>query len=358
MLGPEQINFSPRPTPMFLEGVSAVRITEQVAKAIGLKDNQIVRGVIEDRGGLLKLVLNNRDFDWRASKNFKPGDKIDFRVETSSQGRTLQPLVSSDAKPALAATLLGSSIPSHSPRLLGLLYRPEQPSVLSQLFKPAMLDRFLSQAITESTGLKIEQLIFSISKISPQMIRNALANSGLFGEFFLNNQLSPRTDIKQLLRSLMKSTVLQSTDSDSLDKAIDEIESRQLEGVQAQQNRELSYHFVIPFYDSDPVEVHFERGSGDFSQGETDWVINLHTDSVELGEIWAKTTIKATTDIEMIIWTAEQNATLVAKQGKSQLEVGLNKFGLSLTKFSVLHAQRPLIDPALTGPGQVLDVTT
>ena len=77
-----------------------------------------------------------------------------------------------------------------------------------------------------------------------------------------------------------------------------------------------------------------------------------------MGEIWAKTTIKATTDIEMIIWTAEQNATLVAKQGKSQLEVGLNKFGLSLTKFSVLHAQRPLIDPALTGPGQVLDVTT
>ena len=111
VLGPEQINFSTRPTPMFLEGVSAVRITEQAAKAIGLRDNQIVRGVIEDRGGILKLVLNNRDFDWRASKNFKPGDKIDFRVETSSQGRTLQPLVSSDAKPALAATLLGSSIP-------------------------------------------------------------------------------------------------------------------------------------------------------------------------------------------------------------------------------------------------------
>ena len=356
MLGPEQINFAPRPTPMFLEGVSAVRVTEQIAKAIGLRDNQIIRGVIEDRGGILKLVLNNRDFDWQGSKKFKPGDKIDFRVETSSQGRTLQPLASRDAKPALAPTQLNSPIPYHSPRLLSLLYRPEQLSALIQLFKPVVLDSFLNQAGSEATGLKIGQLIFSISNLSPQMIRSALVNSGLFGEFFLNNKLSPRADIKQLLRSLMKNVSLQQTDSDALDKAIDEIESRQLEGVQAQQNREVSYHFIIPFYDSDPVEVQFQRGSGDFTQDEPDWVINLHTDSVELGEIWAKTTIKATADIEMIIWTAEEKATLAAQKGRYQLEAGLEKFGLALTKFSVLHAQRPLIDPHLTGPGQVLDV--
>jgi hypothetical protein len=358
VLGPEQINFAPRPNPMFLEGAAAVRITEQVAKSMGLRDNQIIRGVIEERGGILKLMLNNREFDWQGSKKFKHGDKVDFRVEGSLHGRILQPLAPSNAAPSISTPFLGASIPSASSRLLSLLYRPDQASILSQLFKPATLDAFLSRALSESSGLKIEQLIFSISKLSPQMIRSALTNSGLFGEFFLGNQLNPRTDIKQLLRNLIKTMVLQRSDIISLDKAIDEIESRQLEGIQAQQNREVSYHFVIPFYDSEPVEAHFERGPGDFSKGETDWVINLHTESAELGEIWTKTTVKATSDIEMIVWALEHEAIVAVQQGRYQLEGGLDNFGLTLTKFSVLHAQRPLLDPSLTGPGQVLDVMT
>ena len=63
MLGPEQLNFAPKTTPVLLDNAAAVRVSEQVAKGMGLRDNQIVRGIIEDRGGLLKLVLNNREFD-------------------------------------------------------------------------------------------------------------------------------------------------------------------------------------------------------------------------------------------------------------------------------------------------------
>ena len=358
MLGPEQINFAPRPTPMFLEGATSIRVTEQLAKVIGLADNQIIRGVIEDRGGILKLVLNNRDFEWQASRKFKPGDKIDFRVETSNQGKVLQPLVSEDTKTSIQSALLGTANALESPRLMSLLFRPEQPSVLSQLFKPASLDALVSQALDDATGLKIQQLFFSTSGISPQMIRSALINSGLFSEYFISNQLPPKLDLKQLLRSLMRTGILQNTESISIEKAIDEIESRQLEGVQAQQNREISYQFVIPFYDSEPVEVHFERGAGNFEKGETDWVINLHTESMGLGEIWAKTTIKATSDIEMIIWTREENAAVAANQGRIELEKSFDRFQLNLTKFSVLHAERPAIDPSLTGPGQVLDVST
>ena len=47
MLGPEQINVAQRPTPIFLEGTAPVRITEEVALQLGLKDSQTVRAVIE-----------------------------------------------------------------------------------------------------------------------------------------------------------------------------------------------------------------------------------------------------------------------------------------------------------------------
>ena len=358
MLGPEQINLPPRPTPMLLEGAAAVRITEQIAKAIGLRDHQIIRGIIEDRSGILKLILNNREFDWQASKRFKAGDKIDFRVETSPLGKLLQPVLVNDTRAVKSPEVLGSAMLGESPRLMSLLYRPEQVSLLSQLLKPSKLNALLSKASDESLGLRLEQLIFSMSKMSPQMVRSALANSGLFGEYLISNQLPFKADIKQLLRSLLRAGVLQKSDSISLDKAIDEIESRQLEGVQAQQNREVSYHFIIPFHDAEPVELHFERGSSGLNKGESDWVINLHTESKELGEMWAKTTIKASLDIEIIIWTLERSSAIAAEHGKSELENGLNTFGLTLTKFIVLNAQRPSLDPSLSGPGQVLDVTT
>jgi len=79
MLGPEQINFAPRPAPMMLDAAATIRVTEQVARGMGLRDNQIIRGVIEDRGGLLKLILNNREFNWPPVKKFKLGDQVTFK---------------------------------------------------------------------------------------------------------------------------------------------------------------------------------------------------------------------------------------------------------------------------------------
>ena len=358
MLGPEQINFAPRPTPAFLEGLAAVRVTEQVAKGMGLRDNQIVRGIIEDRGGLLKLVLKNREFDWQGSKKFKPGDTMEFRVDRSGTGKILSPLASNT--PTLISTnpLLTSSTSLTSPRIMSLLYRPEQPSSLVHLLSPSNSDGLLTKTLSGVSGLRPEQLFYTLARISPQMVRNALGNSGLFGEYLLSHQLPLRLDTKQLLRNLLRGDLLHKTEGMSLDSAIDEIESRQLEGLYAQQNREVSYHFVMPFLDADPVEVHFERGAGSFSKGEVDWVINLHTNSAHLGEVWAKTTLKGSGEIEMIFWAINERATEIARQGRSQLVETLKDFGLKLTKFSVLNAPRPLIDPALTGPGQVVDVST
>ena len=48
MLGTEQVNLIPRMITPLLEGVESIRVTDQVAKSMGLVDNQIVRGVVED----------------------------------------------------------------------------------------------------------------------------------------------------------------------------------------------------------------------------------------------------------------------------------------------------------------------
>ena len=358
MLGPEQINFAPRPTPTFLEGAASLRVTEQVAKGMGLRDNEIVRGIIEDRGGLLKLVLKNREFDWQGSKKFKPGDTVEFKVGRSAAGRLLSLLAPNMSVPILAGPLLEAATPLVSPRVMSLLYRPDQPSSLAQLLSPAASGGVLYKALSGTLALQPEQLFFTLARISPEMVRSALANSGLFGEYLLVHQLALRMDTKQLLRNLLRSDSLHKPDRISLDSAIDEIESRQLDGLHAQQNREVSYHFVMPFLDAEPIEIHFERGQRSFSKGEVDWVINLHTNSAYLGEVWSKTTVKGSSEIEMIFWATSQSSAEMAQQGKARLETVLTEFGLKLTKFSVLNAPRPVIDSALTGPGQVVDVST
>ena len=91
---------------------------------------------------------------------------------------------------------------------------------------------------------------------------------------------------------------------------------------------------------------------------EDDWVINLHTKSSDLGEIWSKSTIKASSEIEMIFWAIDEKVAQLAGLGRTKLADLLSEFGLSLTKFSALNAPRPNLDATLSGPGQVLDVTT
>lgn len=375
MLGPEQLNFATRPTPIFLEGVVAVRISEQMAKNVGLRDNQIIRGVIENRNGLLKLMFNNQEFEWSASKNFKPGDKIDFRYESSVYGRSLRaisqaptPGISSAplSSTVLSSTVLSStglastgasSLTGTSPRLLSLLYRPDQPSMLSQLFKPGGLELLLSQVAHIPAQSGLGQLRQSMGGLSGDAVKNALLNSGLFGEFLLGSQSPQRTDLKQLLRNLLRNMPLQSAVG-NIELAIDEIESRQIESLQAQQNREISYHFVLPFGDSNPVEVHLERGASSPEQEESDWVINLHTDSEVLGELWLKTTLKDTASLEMIMWVQRPHVAAMARTATLELEQELKAFGLQLTKLSVLNATRPTLDAQLSGPGHVVDVRT
>ena len=375
MLGPEQLNFATRPTPIFLEGVVAVRVSEQMAKNVGLRDNQIIRGVIENRNGLLKLMFNNQEFEWSASKNFKPGDKIDFRYESSVYGRSLRaisqaptPGISSAplSSTVLSSTVLSStglastgasSLTGTSPRLLSLLYRPDQPSMLSQLFKPGGLELLLSQVAHIPAQSGLGQLRQSMGGLSGDAVKNALLNSGLFGEFLLGSQSPQRTDLKQLLRNLLRNMPLQSAVG-NIEMAIDEIESRQIESLQAQQNREISYHFVLPFGDSNPVEVHLERGASSPEQEESDWVINLHTDSEVLGELWLKTTLKDTASLEMIMWVQRPHVAAMARTATLELEQELKAFGLQLTKLSVLNATRPTLDAQLSGPGHVVDVRT
>ena len=134
MLGPEQVNFMPRPAPVLMEGLEAIRVTDQVAKNIGLQDNQVVRAAVEDRQGILKLVLNNREFDWKSSKRFKAGDFLNFKVISGKSETILQPIASNSSSSISSPTLNNLLGGGDTARIMSLFYRPNQPSSVAKFF--------------------------------------------------------------------------------------------------------------------------------------------------------------------------------------------------------------------------------
>ena len=351
MLGPELINLTARPTPIFLEGSAAIQLTQQAAKDLGLKDGQIVQGVIAARGDLLKLLINNKELEWPGSSRFKLGDKLEFRVDSSIFGRSLVPLRG-------LATTPGNTPPAiPSPALLQLMHRPDQPSVLAGLFKSGGLEALVAQ-LGGSEQLRAS-LMLSMAKLSPMLVKRSLRNSGLFGEQLLaSGVVRQGPDIKQLLRSLLRNVPLQSAIGAELKGAIDEVESKQLESLQAQQSREQSYSFVLPFMDANAVEIELYSGASNSATEGQEWIINLHTESPSLGELWLKTTLQSAASIQMVMWAPRIDVADRAREAASELQYELQRFGLNLEKLDVLNARRPSVSEGLSGSGQVVDLST
>ena len=355
MLGPEQINVAQRPSPIFLEGTTPLRITEEVALQLGLKDGQTVRAVIENRGDLLRLIMNQRDMNWTSASRFKPGDKVDLRVSFSSGTVTLTP-VSGEGGQSSPAKGVKNLLPTG---LLTAAHRPSQVSVLSSVLKPGGLDQILTHVGAREWAFKLEQLKISMGRLTPGAVKESFSLSGLFGEAaLLSSKNNIKPDLKQVLRGLLRAIPDGSQISKNIEQAVLEIEGRQVESLSNQNSRDVSFQFSLAFSDAEPVEVGLYREMDVEDPSNHRWIINLHTKSEVLGEVWLKTSLLSQSDVEMIMWAPRAEVADGARLVASELEYELQNFGLNLDKFTVLNAARPLGENASGGAGNVVDVST
>ncbi|MEC9248374.1 MAG: hypothetical protein VX986_05085 [Pseudomonadota bacterium] len=354
MLGPEQINVAHRPTPIFLEGTTPVRVTEEIALQLGLKDGQTVRAVIENRGDLLRLILNQRDLNWAGSSRFKPGDKVDLKVSFGANGVTLTPVAASTGQNAGKPMI--NMLPTS---LLSLVHRPNQTSILNSVLKPGGLDQVLGYVGAREWAQKLEQLKTSMGRLTPGVVKRGLASSGLFGEsLLLSGRQLHKADLKQVLRGLLKAIPEGSQISKSLEQAVLEIEGRQVDSLSSQQNRDVALQFSLPFTDAEPVSVELYKEPDDQDPSKSNWIINLHTKSEQIGEVWLKTSLLSESNVDMTMWAVRGEVAENAKLIGSELEYELQNFGLSLDNLTVLNAARPIGDTGQGGAGNVVDVST
>ena len=138
----------------------------------------------------------------------------------------------------------------------------------------------------------------------------------------------------------------------------DEIESRQLEALQAQKNHQSSYLFVMPFVDANPVKIHFQRDAVGLNKEASNWIINLHTETDSIGSLWLKSIVTPDFDIEMTLWAARLETTTKETRAAHRLEKSLAASGLKLSKIRIVNPATRTVDAAFSPQVHVLAIKT
>ena len=89
------------------------------------------------------------------------------------------------------------------------------------------------------------------------------------------------------------------------------------------------------------MELHFEQKGNKPGQPKNPLVVNMHTDSRVLGEVWLKTTISNNAQVDLTMWALRKDVADLAKFNASDLTDELEGAGLHMGSFQVYNAPRP-----------------
>ncbi len=362
MIAPDAIGPLARYAALVAE-VPVIRLAEPDARALGLREGQIVQALVHSQGDSRFFDLAGRRFDippgWQ---NIAPGDPRWFRVGRQGEAFVLRPIANPATAPPSSATgpaagtasasALGAlaaggsasvtSAPPLSPRLLELLSRPSGLSALAQILAPGQLESALINAGAPDLARAMVAARLRSDAISSESIQKAVANSGLWGEALLaSGKQAPQLDLKALLRQISRVLGARSAAAGAeVDDAIDDIERKQIESIQQSVDGRMVFSVMLPFADAPPASLRFERHPRGDQRGDGGYTIDFHIAPPRLGDLWMKTTVVGTI-IDVTVWARRPEVAEVVTAASGQLEGNLREAGLVLRAFHVLEGVRP-----------------
>lgn len=375
--GAETASLVGRPAPIYLEGRLPL-LEAPLVRALGLHDGQVVRPTVEVRGDQLRLVLQgpggSQLLELPASLRGLAGQALQWRIQLLPSGQAvLRPLPAPDGGTAGAAApaLVAAVLPE---RLSQLAFRPAGMEAWLQLMRPDVLAS-LWQAHPQAEADPLMQRLLrqrpSMAQLTPEAVRQALQRTGMGVEALLARGSAPDgADLKTTLRELLRAwTQAPAAALGLLGQALDDIESSQLRAAQstamagagapaeAAAGRELVLAFVLPFGDADPVAIELRRPRRQSGQEAPPFIVQLHTRSQALGEVWLHTRIQDS-QVDLTMWAVRQDVAERARLGGAQLSSALDEVGLQMTGLRVIHGSRPGDEgpPPPSSAGRLVDL--
>ena len=406
--GADALGLPGRVNPLFLEGTQ-LPIATPIAKELNLHDGQVVQANLRLSGGQPELILKGRIIDVPVLMLGHLAPTVWMKVVLTARGDwALQPTkapstsaseaaapLSPPMTPSLSqvASMPPAMVPAAYSRMANLLFRPPGPSEVTQLFRPGTLDALLKTLARPDLQAQWRGMQLSMAQLSPEMISKALA-SALGAEVWLARGMPANTaDPKLFLRRVMQAMqgsdksagaalrlILEVDDTvtdpveqvgidnknpesaaasfSQLQHAVDEMESAQVQAVQAQAQREVLFRMTLPFVDAEPAELVFRREPRRSDQLPL-LTVNVHSRSELFGPVWLKTQLEGSQQIDLTMWAEKGDVASAARQRASELGRQLHEAGLNMRSFKIVHGARPAApaDFVPTGRGLVVDMS-
>lgn len=358
----DAVALSVKPPVIMLEGRLPV-LEAPAAKALGLHDGQVVRPTVEVRDGQLALTLNGKTLPWPFPNDVRmiAGTRLLFRVQVDAQGvaRLFAMAPSAGQAPAAAAAAM-------PPRLEQLNLRPPGLEALSHLLRPGVLPALLAAGAQPEVSKLVDQLLRlrpSMAQLTAHGLRHWLSHSG----WSVESQLAKGHEAGGNAKSLMRQIQAQWQQAPDqvmrlLSEAVDDVEAAQIQAGNDMINagRDGWISLVLPFSDADPVRMRFRGGRKGSRSGDdhAPLVIDLHTRSQELGDVWLQTRISQQTQVQMIMWAVQENVVERARAASDELRDAMDDAGLALMSLQVVHGPRTGEDgpESPDGAGRLVDI--
>jgi hypothetical protein len=349
---------TPRAPVILLEGRLPMFEAPAVA-ALGLRDGQVVRPLVEARDGQLQLLLQGLAVAVPPQLRLAVGIRTPWQVRLDANGRATLVPVDEDTLGTLAPAEAGREAPAQriaqttAGRLAQLALRPPAMSSLAALMQPGALAALFQAAPQSGIGAQIEQVLRQwpqTSQITPELLRRMVRQGGWTQEAVLARGQKPPVgegpDIKSILRDLLSDWTESSPATRALlQGSLDDIESRQLQSaIDTAAGRDLVFSMVLPFADASPVQVRWARARERGQEGEggaSPWVVDLHTRSSVFGEVWLRTRISDRNRVELVMWAQRAELVAQARASSPSLTAWLQEVGLRMTSIQIIHGSPP-----------------
>ena len=342
MLGPELLNMTVRPTPIFLEGTASLRIDQPGPRELGLANFQIVKGLVSIDRGQLFINLAGVAQPLLAPDLFRryAGQSIFFRVQVTPDGATiLRPVPAAAATPTpptTAAATLATTQLSGTPA-----------SVLQQLMSPDSIRAMPASLAAAFAGMGL--ILSPAMSIEAQIARarELLVRGGVL-------QLPPVEGgaREAALPSLLMRLLGFGTDQATKERArglLTEIDNRQDRAAAALRSDVINAD-ILAWLNGAPVELNLQRGPRGNPPGNPTWIINFYTQFAENSDVWLRVEHAPANRVSIDAWFTDPTVFTRARDSRAELFAEVAEFGLQLEHFAVFNQARDTVTEPLSAP--------
>ena len=342
MLGPELLNMTVRPTPIFLEGTASLRIDQPGPRELGLANFQIVKGLVSIDRGQLFINLAGVAQPLLAPDLFRryAGQSIFFRVQLTPDGATiLRPVPAAAATPAppttAAATLATTQLSGTPASILQQLMNPDS----IRAMPPSLAAAFAGMGLILSPAMSIEAQI--------ARARELLIRGGVL-------QLPPVEGgaREAALPSLLMRLLGFGTDQATKERArglLTEIDNRQDRAAAALRSDVINAD-ILAWLNGAPVELNLQRGPRGNPPGSPTWIINFYTQFAENSDVWLRVEHAPANRVSIDAWFTDPTVFTRARDSRAELFAEVAEFGLQLEHFAVFNQARDTVTEPLSAP--------